>query len=51
MAKALELGGKRFFGAEKVHLTLLTTSKHPKAAPPTKANLQKAFALEAKLAK
>ena len=43
-ATALQLGGKRLFGADKVHLTLLTTSDHPRAIKPTKANLAKAFA-------
>ena len=43
MARALELAGKRFFGADKVHLTLLSTGDHPKARKPTKQNLRKAF--------
>ena len=43
-ATALQLGGKRLFGAEKVHLTLLTTSDHPGAIRPTKENIAKAFA-------
>src|SRR5207302_3749916 len=42
-AKGLELGGKRFFGADKVHITLLTTSDDPKAQRPTKESLRKAF--------
>ena len=42
-ARALTLGGKRFFGADKVHLTLLTTTNHPSAVQPTKENLRKAF--------
>jgi WD40 repeat protein/uncharacterized caspase-like protein len=43
MANALLLGAKRLFGAEKVHLTLLTTANHPSAWAPTKANFVKAF--------
>ena len=43
MAQALELGAKRLLGVDKVHLTLLTTSKDGKNPPPTRANLQKAF--------
>ena len=43
MAQALELGAKRLLGVDKVHLTLLTTSKDSKNPPPTRANLQKAF--------
>ena len=42
-ATALQLGGNRFFGASKVHLTLLTTTDSPNAARPTKDNLRKAF--------
>lgn len=42
MAKALELGAKRLFGADKVHLTLLTGAKIA-FGPPTKANIQNAF--------
>ena len=41
MAQALELGAKRLLGVDKVHMTLLTTSKD--GTPPTRANLQKAF--------
>ena len=40
---ALQIGGKRFFGADKVHLTMLTTSDNPNALLPTKDNLRKAF--------
>ena len=43
MAHALELAGKRLFGADKVHLTLLSTADDPKAQKPTKDNLRKAF--------
>ena len=42
-ATALQIGGKRFFGADKVHLTLLTTTDAPNAVRPTKDNLRKAF--------
>jgi hypothetical protein len=50
MAAALTLGAKRLFGAEKVHLTLLTTSligERPRELP-TRANLQQAFESAAK---
>jgi hypothetical protein len=43
MAHALELAGQRLFGADKVHLTLLSTGDHPKALKPTKENIRKAF--------
>lgn len=43
MARALELAGKRLFGADKVHLTLLSTGNHPNAHKPTKDNIRKAF--------
>ena len=43
MAHALELAGKRLFGADKVHLTLLSTADDPKAQKPTKDNLRQAF--------
>ena len=43
IAAALEASAKKFFGAEKVHLTLLTTGKDPRAVPPTKAEFIKAF--------
>jgi WD40 repeat protein len=43
IAKAVEIGAKRLFGVEKVHLTLLSTSNDPRAIPPTKANFRKAF--------
>jgi len=44
MANALELGAKRLFGAEKVHVSLLSTVNDPRAAAPTKENFAKAFA-------
>jgi WD40 repeat protein len=44
MANAIELGAKRLFGAEKVHLTLLSTSEDPRSIAPTKENFVKAFA-------
>ena len=43
MARALELAGKRLFGADKVHMILLSTGAHPKAVKPTKENIRKAF--------
>lgn len=44
IASAIELGAKRLFGADKVHLTLLTSAPDRRAAPPTKENFTKAFA-------
>jgi WD40 repeat protein len=44
MAHAIELGAKRLFGANKVHLTLLTTDEGTNAIAPTKENFVKAFA-------
>lgn len=43
-ATSLRLGAKRLFGADKVHLTLMTTSDNPQALKPTKENLTKVFA-------
>jgi WD40 repeat protein len=43
MAKAIETGARRLFGAEKVHLTLLSASNDPRAKPPTKTNFKSAF--------
>jgi WD40 repeat protein len=43
MAKALELAAKGLFGADKVHLTLLTTSATQKSLTPSKDNFRKAF--------
>jgi WD40 repeat protein len=43
MANAIEIGAKRLFGTDKVHLTLLTTAQDPRAVLPTKANFRKAF--------
>jgi hypothetical protein len=43
MARALELAGKRLFGADKVHLTLLATGDNPRAQKPTKENNHKVF--------
>lgn len=42
-AKALELASKRLFGAEKVHLNLLTTAPDGKSRTPTKQEFVKAF--------
>lgn len=44
MANAIELGAKRLFGADKVHLTLLTTTNDPRSQPATKDNFTGAFA-------
>jgi len=43
VARALQIGAKRLFGAEKVHLTLLTTSNRLQGLAPTKGNFRKAF--------
>jgi WD40 repeat protein len=43
IANAIELGAKRLYGAEKVHLTLLSTAPDPRAISPTKENFIKAF--------
>ena len=43
IAHALELAGKRLFGADKVHLTLLSTKGAGQASKPTKENIRKAF--------
>jgi WD40 repeat protein len=51
MAKALKLGAKRLFGAESVHIKLLSTKlrlaetneENGSAIPPTKANFLQAF--------
>jgi WD40 repeat protein len=43
IAKAIELGAKRLFGADKVHLTLLSTTSDGRAKAPTKENFSKAF--------
>jgi len=43
MARALALGATRLFGAEHVHVTLLTSSGEPGVLQPTKVNLKQAF--------
>ncbi len=43
MAHALQLGANRMFGAQHVHITVLSTSHHAGALAPTKENLKKAF--------
>jgi WD40 repeat protein/uncharacterized caspase-like protein len=43
-ATAVQLGGNRLFGADRVHVSLLTTSDYPRALKPTKENLARAFA-------
>lgn len=43
MARALELGGKRLFGVDKVHVTLLCDTEAQGDLAPTRANLEKAF--------
>jgi len=42
-AKALEIGSKKLFGAEKVHIKLLTTNSTDTTLRPTKENFRKAF--------
>jgi hypothetical protein len=42
-AHALELGGDRLFGAEHVHVTVLSSSGKPGELAPTKENLRNAF--------
>ncbi|MFO0867071.1 MAG: caspase family protein [Gemmataceae bacterium] len=44
IASALELGAKKLFGADKSHITLLVQDKDGKHQPPTRANIEKAFA-------
>ncbi len=44
VARALQLGAMRLFGASKVHLTLLSSSSGEGATPPTKANFATVFA-------
>jgi WD40 repeat protein/uncharacterized caspase-like protein len=44
IASALELGAKKLFGADKSHITLLVNDKDGKHLPPTRANIEKAFA-------
>jgi WD40 repeat protein len=43
MAHALQLAANKLFGADRVHLTLLTTQEVPNALLPTKDNFVKAF--------
>jgi WD40 repeat protein len=43
IAHALEIGAKRLFGAEGVHVTLFNTSGVERAIVPRKVNLKKAF--------
>jgi hypothetical protein len=43
VANAIEMGAKRLFGADKIHVTLLSTAVDPRAVPPTKDNFTKAF--------
>lgn len=51
MANAIELGAKRLFGTDKVHLKLLSTSEDSRSIAPTKENFTKAFAEVRALAK
>jgi WD40 repeat protein/uncharacterized caspase-like protein len=44
IASSLELGAKKLFGADKSHITLLVQDKDGKHQPPTRANIEKAFA-------
>jgi WD40 repeat protein len=43
MAGPLSRGGKRLFGVEQVHLTLLTDTGHPQTQLPSKENIRGAF--------
>ena len=43
MAKALRIGAKNLFGADKTHITVLSTSGNPGTIRPTKENFRKAF--------
>ncbi|MFZ0038799.1 MAG: caspase family protein [Candidatus Acidiferrales bacterium] len=43
MARALQLSAQKLFGADKVHLTLLTTEESPNGIAPTRGNFEKAF--------
>src|SRR6185295_984917 len=43
VADAIEMGAKRLFGADRIHLTLLTTAVDSRASPPTKDNFSRAF--------
>lgn len=42
-ATALEVGARRLFGTEKVHLSLLADTDDPRALPPTSENFHTAF--------
>ena len=42
-AAALTVGGKGLFGADRIHLTLLSTMQKDATAQPTRANLLRAF--------
>jgi hypothetical protein len=44
IARAIELGAKRLFGADRVHIKLLTNATDPRALTPTKENFRRAFA-------
>jgi WD40 repeat protein len=43
IANVIELGAKRLFGADKVHLALLSTANDRRAIAPTKENFTQAF--------
>src|SRR5262250_3212967 len=43
MAHAIEIAGKRRFGPEHVHITVLTSPAQPGAPLPTKENIRRAF--------
>ena len=51
MMTGLELGASKLFGAENVHLRLLTTDAKEESGQPTKANIKAAFADVAQKAK
>jgi len=44
MAQALRIGAERLFGADRTHVSLLTTAQAPGAILPTRENLKQAFA-------
>src|ERR1043166_1821239 len=51
MSTAVSLSAKRLFGADKVHITVLSTSGNPGTILPTKTNFESAFADVAKRAR
>src|SRR5215471_10574912 len=43
MARAIRIGAERLFGAERSHVTLLTTAQEPGTVLPTRENIRQAF--------